>query len=412
MLRVLWGVLLLSVVTTGVVAASDGPLADAGLDQTVDQHSTVFLDAGGSVAPDGELVGYEWVIERPDGSTVEPGCPTCERTSFVPERAGEYAVTVTVTDDSGDTTSDTLYVTVRAVEPPSATLYGPTAVGEGESVVYQVEGEAGDRELSAYELAVDGQHRAREMAENSSFRELTVTFSETGERTVTGTVVDEIGLTDEDTLAVEVLASDECSQTVCDGAQSGGGSGGSGGMLGADATVYEGADGETIVEIDSTIADLNPEGTTTFMENGNQYTIDNTRYREAAYQDGDDSTSKEGDIAADRVLENIDNVDNLKEDAKAEGDLKTFDSTDSSSDGDTSESSDGGGSDSSSSFLSSLNPFTGGGSGGGGGYSSGLGSSWGGYNPSGGSTTDSGNSAGSYIGSSGSNDLGSISDAL
>jgi len=40
------GILLLGLLA-GVAGAADGPLADAGLDQSVTQGATVYLDAGG-----------------------------------------------------------------------------------------------------------------------------------------------------------------------------------------------------------------------------------------------------------------------------------------------------------------------------------------------------------------------------
>ena len=328
MLRVVWGVILLSIVATGAVTASGGPLADAGLDQTVDQHSRVYLDAGGSVAPDGEIESYEWVIERPDGSTMNPDCATCAQTSFVADTAGEYAVTVTVTDDSGATAEDTLYVTVRDVDPPTATVRGPTAVEKGESVTYELDGEAGTRDLAAYELAVGGDRVTRRIVDDGSPREMTVTFSETGEQSVTGSVVDEYGVAGEDTLAVEVTESG-CTGCVDIEFGGGGGSGGDGGgnPFGADATVYEGADGETTVEIDSTITDLNPEGTTTFMMDGNQYEVDNERYRDLAYKSGEDGVSKEQDVKADEVLVDPSKSDQLKQDARDEGNVETFGSS-------------------------------------------------------------------------------------
>ena len=109
------------------VAADENraPLADAGLDQEVEYGATVRLDATGSRDPDGEVTAYEWTIERPDGTTVEPDCSSCGRTSFRPQSVGTYAVTVTVTDDEGATRSDTLYVEVEGGTGPSVSLSGP-----------------------------------------------------------------------------------------------------------------------------------------------------------------------------------------------------------------------------------------------------------------------------------------------
>lgn len=97
----------------GVHAGNEAPLADAGLDQRVELGTTVLLDATGSRDPDGELTSVEWRIETPEGGIVVPQCPTCGRTQFLPTRVGTYVVTVTVTDDDGVRSSDTLFVTVE-----------------------------------------------------------------------------------------------------------------------------------------------------------------------------------------------------------------------------------------------------------------------------------------------------------
>ena len=125
-------------------AADEPPLADAGLDQTVPPETTIYLDGGGSRSPDGELVNYEWEIERPDGTTSAPACLTgeCVRATFLPTETGVYAVTLTVTDDEGETAEDTLYVTVTDNAPPSATLTGPDTLEVNESGTFTLRGSA------------------------------------------------------------------------------------------------------------------------------------------------------------------------------------------------------------------------------------------------------------------------------
>ena len=99
------------------VAGDDGrPLADAGLDQSTTVGSTVYLDGGGSVDPDGEIEAYDWSIETPSGETVRPRDPDSVTTRFVPDETGRYEVRVTVTDEDGQTQSDTLYVDVEEAD--------------------------------------------------------------------------------------------------------------------------------------------------------------------------------------------------------------------------------------------------------------------------------------------------------
>lgn len=146
-----------------VAAVDDGnepPLVDAGLDQEVDRDATVYLDGTGSRDPDGELTNWNWRIETPDGRTVTPSDPSAPRTQFEPTGVGEYAVTLTVTDDDGATRSDTLYVQVGTAageqNPATSTPSGdttpeevnePTQPGEasgGESTVDTNEGPNGE----------------------------------------------------------------------------------------------------------------------------------------------------------------------------------------------------------------------------------------------------------------------------
>jgi len=103
-----------SVVAPSVALGGSGPpLADAGLDQEVEQGTTVLLDGTGSRDPDGRIDTYRWRIETPAGATTTPRDPTSGRTSFVADEPGRYAVTLRVTDDEGETATDTLYVTVE-----------------------------------------------------------------------------------------------------------------------------------------------------------------------------------------------------------------------------------------------------------------------------------------------------------
>lgn len=108
------GLVLLAVASAGVAAANQPPMAEAGLYQEAVVNQTVYLDAGGSLDPDGEIVEYDWSIETPGGNTTVPDCPSCAQTHFVPRDNGTYAVTVTVRDDDGVSMDDTMYVRVDA----------------------------------------------------------------------------------------------------------------------------------------------------------------------------------------------------------------------------------------------------------------------------------------------------------
>ena len=94
--------------------AGGAPMAEAGLDQQVLLGETVRLDATGSYDPDGRLVDYRWRVRTPGGRTVPPFESGAARTSFPATAVGRYEVTLTVTDDEGNTGTDTMYVRVGA----------------------------------------------------------------------------------------------------------------------------------------------------------------------------------------------------------------------------------------------------------------------------------------------------------
>jgi len=191
--------------------AVEPPLADAGLDQTVPLGTTVYLDGGGTVAPDGSVVDYDWEIQRPDGSTAAPTCVTddCVRATFLPSRIGVYDVTLSVTDDSGQTAEDTLYVTVIDSDPPSATLTGPDQLLVGESGSFELRGTAGDAPLSSIAWLVDGDRRAATFVDGPGEWETTLSFDSPGTYAVTGEVTDVIGLTADDDHTVTVEPEDD-----------------------------------------------------------------------------------------------------------------------------------------------------------------------------------------------------------
>ncbi|PSQ46821.1 hypothetical protein BRD19_11390 [Halobacteriales archaeon SW_7_65_23] len=192
-------------------AAGEPPLADAGLDQTVPPETTVYLDGGGSRSPDGELVDYEWEIERPDGTTTTPICLTgeCVRATFLPTETGVYAVTLTVTDDDGETAEDTLYVTVTDNAPPSATLTGPDTLEVDESGTFTLQGSAGDAPLSSLRWLVDGDVHDSTFVDGGTEWQTTLSFDAPGTYTVGGRLTDVVGLTAEDYHTVTVESNDD-----------------------------------------------------------------------------------------------------------------------------------------------------------------------------------------------------------
>lgn len=205
-----------------VAAGNEAPLANAGLDQDVHENATVWLDATGSVDPDGEIETYEWVIETPDGATLHPDCRRCGQAEFRADAVGTYEATVTVTDDDGATSEDTLYVEVQPVETPDVDLSAPDAVTEGEPVNVTATIDAGDADLARVELTKNGSELNSSELGGASATETFEVVLDPGEHVLNATIVDRLGRTGTASTNVTVEArDDESGSTSSDGSDNG-----------------------------------------------------------------------------------------------------------------------------------------------------------------------------------------------
>ncbi|NOZ85892.1 MAG: hypothetical protein GXP49_06450 [Deltaproteobacteria bacterium] len=110
------------------------PVADAGMNRTVDKNKEVQLDGTGSIDPDGDTLTYNWSItQKPDGSLaandwISPNNSTdASRPVFKPDRGGKYFIRLMVDDGKGGTDTDNMWVTAYN-EPPKAHTGGPYSV--------------------------------------------------------------------------------------------------------------------------------------------------------------------------------------------------------------------------------------------------------------------------------------------
>lgn len=113
----------------------------------------VTFDASNSEDPDGELADYEWVV---DGETLSG-----ETATHAFDAAGDYDVTLTVTDDDGATDSVTQTVTVSEAAPdpsePSTAMSLSPAAAElmaGDTHDFDVVVEDADGGVGAYNVTV------------------------------------------------------------------------------------------------------------------------------------------------------------------------------------------------------------------------------------------------------------------
>ena len=91
--------------------ADSAPVADAGIDQIVDLGSAVIMDAGASFDPDGDQLSYSW--QQTGGTAVILVSKTDALISFTaPSEESDLTFSVSVTDSSGQTDSDSTRVYV------------------------------------------------------------------------------------------------------------------------------------------------------------------------------------------------------------------------------------------------------------------------------------------------------------
>ncbi|MEJ2233314.1 MAG: tandem-95 repeat protein [Syntrophobacterales bacterium] len=122
-----------------VPLANGPPNADAGVDQTVDEDSTVTLDGSNSFDPDGDNLSYQWI--QVTGPSVTLSDPTADKptfeTPFVESAGLSFTFELTVTDTSGLQATDTTIVNVTlpfANEPPAAVVGDDQTVDEDTEV--------------------------------------------------------------------------------------------------------------------------------------------------------------------------------------------------------------------------------------------------------------------------------------
>jgi PKD repeat protein len=106
-------------VTATPVSEDKLPVADAGSDKTATTGSAVSFD-GSASSDDKDIASYSWDFDASNGITSEATGATSTTTYST---AGNYTVTLTVTDTSGQTSTDTLMVVV------SNTATTPTTSG-------------------------------------------------------------------------------------------------------------------------------------------------------------------------------------------------------------------------------------------------------------------------------------------
>ena len=187
-----------------VSVLNSGPLADAGGPYNVGQGEVFLLDGSGSSDPDGFIVSYQWDCDGDGLFEFTNPNPSATNCSFAQE--GNYTVSLQVTDNSGDSGTDTAVVIVSNSAPVAIAdnITGGPYTGT-KNFPIQVNGSASydpDGQLVSYEwdCESDGTIDVTSTASVGS----TCTFPAVGTYTVTLQVTDDDGITDTDTAVIIV----------------------------------------------------------------------------------------------------------------------------------------------------------------------------------------------------------------
>jgi PKD repeat protein len=178
---------------------NEAPVAEAGVDQTIILGETAEFDGSDSYDPDGVIVSYEW--DFGDGHTGSGVTTTHEYGA-----AGDYTVTLTVTDDDDASSSDTSTMHVNALPvaeagPDQTVNFAETVVFDGsdsydpDGVIVSYEWDFGDDDTGS---GVTTSHE----------------YGAAGDYTVTLTVTDDDDASSSDTTTVHVRTPEERTQKL------------------------------------------------------------------------------------------------------------------------------------------------------------------------------------------------------
>ena len=175
------------------VPANQPPVADANGPYSGTAGTPVTFDGTASSDPDGSIVSYTW--DFGDGSTGSGATP-----GHTYAADGNYTVTLTVTDDAGDTGTDATTASIGAVGnlPPVSDANGPYSGTAGMPVAFDGSGSS-DPDGSIVSYTWDFGDGSTGSGATPSH-----TYTTDGNYTVSLTVTDDAGATDTATTAATI----------------------------------------------------------------------------------------------------------------------------------------------------------------------------------------------------------------
>ncbi len=173
------------------------PMAEAGNDIVVEVGKSFTLDASESLDNIG-IVDYTWMIEDEKYQGV--------KVNYSYSKTGNYYVTLTVTDEAGNTDEDDMIIEVfdpnEDTQPPEADAGLDKEIDEGDQFTLDASNSSDNEGIASYEWKIEN-------GESKSGEQIQHTYDESGSYTIELTVTDEAGNTDTDTVKITVEESED-----------------------------------------------------------------------------------------------------------------------------------------------------------------------------------------------------------
>ncbi|WP_321419472.1 disaggregatase related repeat-containing protein [uncultured Methanomethylovorans sp.] len=192
------------IITTSAVTnqVDNVPVANAGSDKAATIDSVVSFDGSASTDDKG-IALYSWDFDASNGITSEATGQTATKTYT---NAGEYTVTLIVTDTSGQRSTDTLKVSITdsatsGDNPPIANAGSDKTVSVGSTVSFSGSLSTDDVGIVSYKWDFDASNG---VSTEATGMKATKKYTKAGTYTVTLIVIDSKGQKDLDTLTVSV----------------------------------------------------------------------------------------------------------------------------------------------------------------------------------------------------------------
>lgn len=179
------------------------PIADAGLDDSVNEDSPYTFNASGSTDNVG-IENFAWDMDDSDGLDWVTPDHSGATPSHVYTEPGVYIVTVNITDNNGNWVTDTVVITVVDITSPTADAGADDSLDEDLPYTFDASGSSDNSGIAVYMWDVDDSDGLDWVDPDLTNASTTHTFTEPGIYTVTLRVTDAAGNWAQDTVVIEV----------------------------------------------------------------------------------------------------------------------------------------------------------------------------------------------------------------